>query len=312
MGLRPGMAKGPWVGTSGGGGGLSASDIFSAPSFQDDFNTSKPFWNPTQAVTSGDWSVNTGTGKLDGIAENNTKDWIRRGIEGDIDYQMKVERGGAGSIGFYIDGNGLTARISRVAAGTLFSCTGETSFTPPIGANTMWLRITWNATGAIKFYWKINDGDAWTLQFSYTGKNFGHNKIMSLDSANTGFIQRIILYDNMDVHQERALAPKVHRLTDAASIAVDASAGNFYSVTLGGNRQLGNPANPLSDGQMIMFRVTQDGTGSRTLSYDTKYRFSTDIPVPTLSTGAGDIDYIGFVYHESDDRWDCIAKVFGF
>jgi hypothetical protein len=84
------------------------------------------------------------------------------------------------------------------------------------------------------------------------------------------------------------------------------------TVTLGGNRQLGNPGFPIRGGQKILFRITQDGTGGRTLSYDTLYRFSTDLPSPTLSTGIGKIDYLGFIYHSDDNRWDFIGKVFGF
>jgi hypothetical protein len=102
-------------------------------------------------------------------------------------------------------------------------------------------------------------------------------------------------------------------LTDATTIAVDARAGDcHYTVTLGGNRTLGNPSNPIRDGQRLLFCVRQDGTGGRTLAYDTKYRFSTDLPSPTLSTGASKIDYLGFIYNKTDDKWDFVGKVFGF
>ena len=56
-----------------------------------------------------------------------------------------------------------------------------------------------------------------------------------------------------------ALAPAVVILADAATIAVDASLGNDFRVTIAGNRTMVNPANP-ADGQKITFQVTQ---GSR-------------------------------------------------
>ena len=56
-----------------------------------------------------------------------------------------------------------------------------------------------------------------------------------------------------------AVAPAVVALTDAGTIAVDASLGNDFRVTIGGNRTMGTPANP-ADGQKITFQVTQ-GTG---------------------------------------------------
>jgi len=101
-------------------------------------------------------------------------------------------------------------------------------------------------------------------------------------------------------------------LVDAATVAVDASLGSKFEVTLGGNRQLGNPTNPAGCGQLILFRVRQDGTGTRILTYDTKYRFSTSLPSPTLSTGINKVDYLGFIYDKTADKWDFISFVKGF
>src|SRR5690242_9351887 len=53
-----------------------------------------------------------------------------------------------------------------------------------------------------------------------------------------------------------AVAPAVVNLTDAATIAVDASTGNDFRVTIAGNRTIGTPANPVN-GQQIIFQVTQ-------------------------------------------------------
>jgi hypothetical protein len=303
------MKNCPWPSS---GGSVPEAQQLTIPAFHDDFLTSKPLWAASEAITSGDWQVNTGTGKLDGIAENNAADWITRAVEGDVDLQIKVERGTATSAGIYLDGNSVQARISRTATGLFITTTGEANATPAVGADTMWLRITWDATGDVDYWWKINDGDDWTLQQSYTGKNFGHDKEISLDSANGGHIQEIILYHNGQVIPTRSIAPVAIPLTDAATIAIDVSQGNFFFVTLGGNRTLGNPTNPAGDGQKIIVRVTQDGTGNRTLAFAANYRFSTDLPSPTISTGAGDIDYLGFVYHEADAKWDYVAEVFGF
>jgi hypothetical protein len=106
--------------------------------------------------------------------------------------------------------------------------------------------------------------------------------------------------------------PVVVALTDGANIALDASLGYTYAVTLGGNRTLSSPTNPLGDGQRIILRVRQDGTGSRTLAYGAKYRFGTSIPSPTLTTGANKTDYLGFIYSLADDKWDLVGLCQGF
>ncbi len=61
-----------------------------------------------------------------------------------------------------------------------------------------------------------------------------------------------------------------------------------------------------------MFRIKQDATGSRTITWNAIYRFSTDIPTPTLSTSANKTDYIGFQYNTADTTWDCLAVARGY
>lgn len=102
-------------------------------------------------------------------------------------------------------------------------------------------------------------------------------------------------------------------LTDAATIAVDASLGDFFSVTLGGNRTLGAPTNPPTTGfvQKICIWFKQDGTGSRTLAFNAVYRFSNTLPQPILTTTAGKIDKLYFEYSVADTKWDYAGGVFG-
>jgi len=89
-------------------------------------------------------------------------------------------------------------------------------------------------------------------------------------------------------------------LTDAATIAVDLSLGNNFSVTLAGNRTLGDPTN-VTAGQSGFIVVTQDGTGSRTLAYGgTKYKFAGGT-APTLTTTAAAVDVLAY-YCESATR----------
>lgn len=91
---------------------------------------------------------------------------------------------------------------------------------------------------------------------------------------------------------------ELHALTDAATIAVDCDNGNVFSVTLGGNRTLGAPSN-LKAGATYAFIITQDGTGSRTLSYNSVYKFPGGT-APTLTTAASSVDIIGCISDGTD------------
>ena len=82
-------------------------------------------------------------------------------------------------------------------------------------------------------------------------------------------------------------------LSDGANISVNLAANNHFSVTLAGNRTLDNPTNIVA-GTSGSFFITQDGTGSRTLSYGSQYDFAGGT-APTLTTTAAAVDRIDYI-----------------
>lgn len=105
--------------------------------------------------------------------------------------------------------------------------------------------------------------------------------------------------------------PDAVTLTDAATVATDASQGVLFRVTLGGNRTLGNPTNP-TDGQLAWWEIIQDGTGSRTLTLDTKWALGTTITDVTLSTTASKRDFMQALYNSTADKWYIVRFVRGY
>lgn len=100
-------------------------------------------------------------------------------------------------------------------------------------------------------------------------------------------------------------------LTDGATITIDASTGNHFRVTLGGNRTMAAPTNP-TDAQLITLEVIQDGTGSRTLTWNSVFAFGTDVPSPTLTTTASKRDFLSFKYNSTAVKWYCLGVVKGY
>jgi hypothetical protein len=111
--------------------------------------------------------------------------------------------------------------------------------------------------------------------------------------------------------EQGALSPAVVALTDAPTIAVDASTGNDFRVTLGASRTMGTPSNP-ANGQQIIFQITQGSTGSAALTWAAGYEFTTGLPAPTLSTAPGQTDLLGFIYNAVKGTWLLAAFVYGF
>lgn len=80
-------------------------------------------------------------------------------------------------------------------------------------------------------------------------------------------------------------------LTDAATITVDMATGFNFSVSIGGNRTLGNPSNP-KVGQSGCFAVTASGS-TRTINKGSNYK-KTSVAFP-ISIASGQTCYI--YYH---------------
>lgn len=81
-------------------------------------------------------------------------------------------------------------------------------------------------------------------------------------------------------------------LTDGTTINWDVSAGSVATVTLGGNRTVAAPTN-LKIGTYVL-HVIQDGSGSRTLTWNSVFKWPAGV-APTLTTTANRRDLFSFV-----------------
>ena len=88
-------------------------------------------------------------------------------------------------------------------------------------------------------------------------------------------------------------------LSDGGSISWNALTQPVAKVTLGGNRTLGAASGGVA-GQFISLLVIQDGTGSRTLTWNAAYEFASDT-APTLTTTAAKGDL--FVFRYNGSKW---------
>lgn len=84
-------------------------------------------------------------------------------------------------------------------------------------------------------------------------------------------------------------------LTDAATILWDAKAGIDFTVTIAGNRTLGNPSNIDATviGRRGRIRVVQDATGGRTLTKSSNHKTAGGVPLVIASAANAEtfIDY---------------------
>ena len=93
-------------------------------------------------------------------------------------------------------------------------------------------------------------------------------------------------------------AANITALSDGSTITIDMATACHHSVTLGGNRTFAAPSNQVV-GQAGSIFITQDGSGSRTASFNAAFKFVGGT-APTLTTTAAAVDRIDYVILSSN------------
>lgn len=169
---------------------------------------------------------------------------------------------------------GRRLRAVGSATGTIYGTISSSSFSTNTTVN-----VTWDS-GSLS-------NESLTISLSI------------LDSTNSGIpVLNQTLEVNGTVLSDKAYIAEA-TLTDGATIDWDMSTEAVAKVTLGGNRTLNAPTNG-STGQFASLLVIQDGTGSRTLTWNAAYEFKDDT-APTLTTTASKGDL--FVFRYNGSKW---------
>jgi len=94
--------------------------------------------------------------------------------------------------------------------------------------------------------------------------------------------------------------------TTNTGTALDVSTCDEFDVTAqAGDLKLNNPGGTPVNGQKLIVRIKDNGT-ARALTYDTQFRASTDLALPT-TTVLNKTLYMGFIYNSADTKWDLLA-----
>lgn len=100
-------------------------------------------------------------------------------------------------------------------------------------------------------------------------------------------------------------------LTDSSTVTTDCTLGNEFHLTTTQNFTMSAPTGAVN-GKLICYKIKQDGTGSRVITWDSVFRGSNDVSLPVLTTTANYVDYILFTYDSEVDKWNCLAVNLGF
>lgn len=106
---------------------------------------------------------------------------------------------------------------------------------------------------------------------------------------------------------------RVVAVADATSITMNADTTDIATqanTQAAGTLTINAPTGTLSNGQKLLLRLTS--TNVQTFSWNGVFAGSTDLALPSASSGSGKTDYLGFIYNSTATKWHLIAKNFGF
>lgn len=104
---------------------------------------------------------------------------------------------------------------------------------------------------------------------------------------------------------------RVVTLTDASTVTPNLNTTDMGVLnSLSQNTTIANATGTPVDGQLLVLRVKS--STSRTLTFESMYRGSTDLALPSATTGSSKTDYLVFRYNSSDSTLDYLGKNFGF
>lgn len=102
---------------------------------------------------------------------------------------------------------------------------------------------------------------------------------------------------------------RVATLVDGASVASNADVFDFANLTTTQNFTLSNPTGTPTDGQLIEYRFKSGS--SYTITFGSDFRATTDLALPTATTGSSKWDRVLFEWNSDSSKWDILAKNFG-
>lgn len=129
--------------------------------------------------------------------------------------------------------------------------------------------------------------------------------------SNTGTVtlptatDTLVAKDTTDTLTNKRITKRVVTAASSATPTPDVSTADVYALTaLGAAAEFQIPAGTPTQGQTLIIRIKDDGTG-RALTYNAIYR-AIGVTLPT-TTVANKTHYIGMIYNSTDTKWDCLA-----
>jgi predicted secreted protein len=154
--------------------------------------------------------------------------------------------------------------------------------------------------------------NAATNALSITGNVTGGN-VLAITIANAASFTGGLVSVTGSVITGGGVVSRVVSIADATSVTINADTTDLATQTntqVTGTLTINAPTGTLANGQKFTFRLQSSNV--QTFSWNVVFSGSTDLSLPTTSSGSSKYDYMGFIYNSTAIKWQLLAKNFGF
>lgn len=267
---------------------------------------------PTHSLTLGSTST--------GIALYNTADQTTNYERGLIQWSgnvlnIKSEKGGTGTLReMRLISHGSLKIFGSASSSGDFAFDGSTS---GAGSSNIKTITTFSASSGISTELNL----ATTISQSGTA---GYNILLinptesstgsgvkRLISAQVGSVDKFVVDNTGKVTTTGGIVTRTATVTTSATPTPNADTTDLYTVTaLAEAATFGAPTGTPSEGQKLMIRIKDNAT-ARALAWNAIYRASSDLALPSTTILSKTL-YLGFVYNNTDTKWDLLSVLNNF
>lgn len=126
-------------------------------------------------------------------------------------------------------------------------------------------------------------------------------------------IRALVAWNGSDFTVIATSGPRAVAIADGTSISINANTTDIATqanTQAAGTLTINAPSGTPINGQRLVLRLRS--TNVQTFAWDAVFTGSTDLALPTASSGSSQYDYMGFLYNSTAAKWQMVAKVFGF
>jgi hypothetical protein len=241
-----------------------------------------------------------------------------------------VSAGTYGSATIIVDAKGrVTSASASVFSGDVTGTSGANGTSTLTLANSGVSAGTYGvATVVVDAKGRVTSASAGTASPGFTGTaTFVGATISNAPTSGTDIVNKTYADGGTATITNKRLTPRISLLTSSTSnytINVQADLFDiveFSSTASAGPLIIANPTTSgiaglgsLVNGQKLIYKIKSVAaqTINAVSGWGSQFQGSTDVPLPTVTSGNSKWDYFGFIYNSTDFKWQLVAKVAGF